>query len=80
VVRLVVGQGVGIAAVGAMLGLAGALAATRVLRSLLYGVAPSDPVTFAGIVVILVSAVLAASWLPARRAMRVQPAEALRDG
>ena len=54
--------------------------ATRLLRSMLYDVAPSDPATFAGIVGLLVATVLVASWIPARRAAGVQPMEALRDG
>jgi putative ABC transport system permease protein len=78
VVRLVVGQGLALAVVGGVIGLAAALAATRVLRSLLYDVAPSDPATFAAIAGVLVLAVTAASWIPARRAARVHPAEALR--
>ena len=68
-----------IAGVGTVVGLVGALVATRVLRSLLFGVAPSDPVTFAGIVLVLGAAVLLASWIPARRAARVMPTEALRE-
>ena len=79
VVRLVVRDGLAIAGAGTLLGLAAALAAARVLRSLLYDVAPSDPATFAGIVLLLGAAVLAASWLPARRAARVMPTEALRE-
>jgi putative ABC transport system permease protein len=79
VARLVLRQGLGIAAAGAALGLAGALAATRVLRSLLYDVAPSDPLTFAAIVALLLATVLLASWTPARRASRVAPAEVLRN-
>ena len=78
-VRLVVRSGLSIAGAGTALGLLGALVATRVLRSLLFGVAPSDPLTFAGIVGVLGSAVLLASWLPARRAARVMPTEALRE-
>ena len=78
VLRLVVGQGVGLAVVGAALGLAGALATTRVLRSLLYGVAPSDPLTLGTIVALLIAAVVAASWIPARRAASVHPSDALR--
>ncbi len=78
VLRLVVGQGIGLAVVGGALGLAGALATTRVLRSLLYEVAPSDPTTLVSIVALLVVAVIVASWLPARRAASVHPAEALR--
>jgi ABC-type antimicrobial peptide transport system permease subunit len=80
VVRLVVGQGIGLAAAGAAFGLVAALAATRVLRSLLYDVAPTDPLTFAAIVGLLLLAVIAASWIPARRAAGVHPIEALRDG
>jgi predicted permease len=78
VVRLVVGQGLAIAAAGGAAGLAGAFGATRVLRALLYDVAPSDPATFAVIVVLLGAAVVAASWLPARRAAGVAPTQALR--
>jgi predicted permease len=78
VLRLIVGQGIGLAVVGGTVGLAGALAATRVLRALLYDVAPSDPVTLVSIMALLVAAVILASWLPARRAAGVHPAEALR--
>jgi putative ABC transport system permease protein len=80
VTRLVVGHGLGIAVVGAVVGLIAALGATRVLRSLLYNVAPSDPATFVGIGAMLVIAVAAASWIPARRATRIEPTEALREG
>ena len=79
-VRLVVGQGAALAAVGAVVGLLGAGAATRLLQAQLYGVTPTDPLTYAAIVVVLGAAVLAASWLPARRAARVAPTEALREG
>jgi putative ABC transport system permease protein len=78
VLRLVVEQGVWLAAIGGGLGLAGALVATRVLRSLLYGVAPSDPLTLVSIVALLTGAVILASWIPARRAAGVHPVEALR--
>jgi len=78
VVRHVVGQGIVLAVTGGVIGLAGALATTGVLRSLLFGVAPSDPATLVAIVTILVLAVIIASWLPARRAAGVDPAEALR--
>ncbi len=73
-----VGQGLRIAAVGAGLGLGAALISTRVMRSLLYEVAPSDPVTFGAIVVVLGAAAVLASWIPARRAARVDPVEALK--
>jgi putative ABC transport system permease protein len=78
VIRLIVGQGIALAAVGGIVGIAGALATTGVMRSLLFGVEPSDPVTLVLIVGILVTAVILASWLPARRAASVDPAEALR--
>ena len=80
VARLVVRQGAAIALLGGGIGLAGALAATRVLRSLLYGVEPADPVTFTGLVALLALAVVAANWIPARRAARIDPAAALRAG
>ena len=80
VVRMVVGQGLGMALAGLVVGIAGALVVTRVLRSMLFEVAPSDPATFVGIVVLLLATVLVATWLPARRAASIQPMEALRDG
>jgi predicted permease len=79
VVRLIVGQGVLVAAVGAAFGLLGAFGATRVLGSLLYGVGTADPLTFAAMIAVLVGAVLVASWIPARRAARIDPTEALRS-
>ena len=78
VVRLVVGQGLRLAASGVVVGLVAAFMATRVLRSLLFGVAPTDPTTLVAIVTTLVLAVLAASWLPARRAAGVPAVEVLR--
>jgi putative ABC transport system permease protein len=80
VVRLVVRQGLAIVAAGGAVGLLVAIAATRVLQSLLYDVAPSDPATFVAVLALLTLAVVAASWLPARRAAGVQPTEALREG
>ena len=80
VVRLVLGQGMGIAVAGAVAGLVAALAATRVLGSLLYGVTPSDPTTFGAMVALLALAVIAACWIPARRASGIEPTEALREG
>jgi ABC-type lipoprotein release transport system permease subunit len=67
-----------LAGAGLVVGLLGAFAATRVLRSLLFGVAPTDLVTLVAIVTTLMLAVLAASWLPARRAAGVPAAEVLR--
>jgi predicted permease len=77
IMRLVARQGIVLMAIGGALGFAGAHAATRVLRSLLYDVAPSDPATFAAVVVVLALAVLVATWIPARRATRVDPMLAL---
>lgn len=78
VLRLVVGEGVGLAAAGAVVGLAGAIAATRVLRVLVFGVETWDPVTYVAIIALLGVAAAVASWIPARRAMRVSPTEAIR--
>ena len=79
VVRLVVAHGLAIAGVGAVAGIIVAAATTRVLQSLLYDVNPTDPATFAAILAVLVLCVVAASWIPARRAARIQPTEALRQ-
>ena len=76
--RLVVGEGIGLVSVGAGIGLAGALAATRVLRMFLFDLSPSDPATYVAIVVVLGGAAIVASWIPARRASRVDPVVALR--
>lgn len=78
VLRLVIGQGLLLAVVGTGVGLVGALAAVRVLSSLLYGVAPSDPGTLVSVVAILVTAALLAAWIPAQRATRIDPVDALR--
>jgi len=78
VLHLVVGEGIGLAGTGALVGLAGALAATRVLRSLLFGVDTWDPATYVAILLLLGGAAALASWIPAKRATRVDPTEALR--
>jgi putative ABC transport system permease protein len=70
--------GVALAAVGAAVGCAAAFGLTRVLRTLLFGVTPTDPVSFAGVAILLVVVALIACWWPARSAMRVEPATALR--
>jgi predicted permease len=79
VLRLVVGRGARLALVGILLGVGGALAATRVLRSFLFEITPSDPVVFVGVALGLAVVALAASWLPARRATRIDPVAVLRD-
>ena len=76
--RLVMGQGLRLALVGVGLGLCLAIALTGFLRSLLYGVSAHDPITFIGVTVFLVGVALVASFLPARRAMKIAPMEALR--
>ncbi|HXZ18632.1 MAG TPA: ABC transporter permease [Candidatus Acidoferrales bacterium] len=76
--RMVIGEGAILASVGVALGLAGSLLATRLIASQLHGVRPTDPVTFAGVTLLLAAVALAACWIPARRAMRVDPLVALR--
>ena len=75
---LVVKQGVQLAALGSAAGLIGAFALTRYVRALLFEVQPTDPVTFVVVPLVLGAVALVASWLPARRALRVDPAVALR--
>src|SRR5262249_44711308 len=79
VVRMVVGQGMAIAAAGLAIGVAGSLLATRSMTTLLYGVTPTDPLTFAAVIAGLVLTVLAACCGPALKATRVDPAIALRS-
>jgi putative ABC transport system permease protein len=78
VVRLVVREGMVLAAIGLAGGAAGAIAATRALGSLLFGVTPIDPMTFAGAAVALAGGAFVASYAPARRAAKVDPMQALR--
>jgi len=76
--RLVVGGGLKLTTLGIVLGIAAAAASTRVLASLLYGVSPVDPVSFTAIALLVMGIALAASYVPARRAVRIDPTEALR--
>lgn len=76
--QLVVTQGLKLSGIGILLGLAAALALTRVMRSMLVGVAPTDPLTFAAIAGLFVLIAAVASWLPARRAAGLDPTVALR--
>ena len=76
--RVFVRQGVLLSGVGAVLGLAAAAGLTRLMSSLLFGVTPLDPVTYAAVSALLILAAVLASYLPARRAMAIDPVEALR--
>jgi putative ABC transport system permease protein len=78
VYRMVLGEGGALLGAGLLAGLAGALAAARLLGGLLFGVAPHDPVTFGAVALLLASVGVAACWIPAARAARVDPAVALR--
>jgi putative ABC transport system permease protein len=77
VARLVVGQGMGLVLVGIGLGLAGAVALTRTVASLLFGVSPTDPTTFVLVPMGLMAVALIACLLPAHRATRIDPMRAL---
>jgi predicted permease len=78
VLGLIVGQGMTLAAVGVIAGVAGALVLTRAMAAVLYDVRTTDPATFAMVIAVLLAAALMASWLPARRALRIDPVQALR--
>jgi putative ABC transport system permease protein len=78
VLRLVVGFGMRLAVIGIVLGVGGALALTRLIAGLLYGIGASDPGTFVAVATLLSLVALLACYLPARRAARVEPMMALR--
>ena len=78
VLRLILWQGTRLALLGICIGIVGALALTRLMTKLLYGVSATDPLTFAGLALILAAVAIAACCLPARKAMRVDPMVALR--
>jgi putative ABC transport system permease protein len=78
VLRIVLGQGLTLALAGAAVGLAAALIVSEFMAGLLYGVRPTDPLTFAGVTILLIGVALLACYLPARRAVRVDPLIALR--
>lgn len=78
VLTMVLGQGLRTILVGIAIGFAGSLAITRTLQSLLFGVTATDPVTFASVILLLVTTALLACYIPARRAARVDPMVALR--
>lgn len=79
IVKMLVGQGLGLALLGIGIGIAGGLAVTRLLKSLLFEVTPTDPVTFASVAFVLVAAATIAIWIPARRAASIDPNTALRS-
>jgi putative ABC transport system permease protein len=79
VLRMVLGRALGLVALGVSVGLFGALALSRTVRSLLFNLSPTDPATFGAVAVLLTLVALLASYLPARRATRVDPLEALRS-
>jgi putative ABC transport system permease protein len=79
VLRLVLRQGLTLALLGVALGVAASLALTRLMKTLLFGVSTTDPLTFAGVALLLTCIALLACWLPARRATKVDPLIALRS-
>jgi putative ABC transport system permease protein len=79
ILRLVIGYGLRLSAAGMVVGLAGAFGLTQLLRSLLVGVQPTDPVTYASMVVVFLAIAALSAWLPARRAAALDPTRALRN-
>jgi putative ABC transport system permease protein len=78
VVRLIVAQGMRVVTVGVVIGLAGALLASRLMTQLVYGVRVTDPMTYVGVAALLGAVALVASYIPARRATRIDPLAAMR--
>jgi putative ABC transport system permease protein len=79
VLGIIIGQGMMLTLTGLAIGLGAAFGLTRLMKGLLFGVSPADPLTFAAIVLLLTAVALLACWLPARRATKVDPLTALRD-
>jgi ABC-type antimicrobial peptide transport system permease subunit len=78
VLKLVMGQGMALALIGVAAGSLAALGMTRLMKSLLFGVSATDPLTFMAIAALLALVALLACWIPARRAMKIDPVDALR--
>jgi putative ABC transport system permease protein len=78
ILQMVLHQALGLAITGAAVGIAGALIVSRLMAGLLYGVRPNDPVTFGSVALLLMGVALLACYVPARRALRVDPLVALR--
>lgn len=72
------GQGLRLPAIGVAAGLVGAFLVSRLIEHLLFQVSPTDPLTFAGVAALLMAVAIVASWIPARRATRIDPIAALR--
>ena len=75
---MVIGEGLALTAVGVVIGIGGSLLAGKLVTSLLFGVNALDPATIAGVIAVLGAVAAVASWLPARRAARVDPLTAMR--
>jgi putative ABC transport system permease protein len=75
---MIAGQGLRLAVVGVIVGAVGAAAVTQGLRTILFNVSATDPISYAGVALFLVAVAMAAAWVPARRATRVDPIIALR--
>ena len=78
VLRMVLGEGLRVALIGVAIGLVAAFASTRLIKELLFGVAPADPATFVAVSLLLVAVILTACYFPARRTTKVEPMTALR--
>ncbi|HLK18984.1 MAG TPA: FtsX-like permease family protein, partial [Bryobacteraceae bacterium] len=78
IMGMVLGQGLRLSLIGIAVGITGAFALSRILSRFLYGVAASDPITYIGVAVLLLVVALVASYIPARRAIRIDPVAALR--
>jgi ABC-type antimicrobial peptide transport system permease subunit len=79
VLRLMLWEGMRLALIGVAIGIAAGLALTRLMAKMLYGISATDPLTFSGVVMILLLVAVAACYLPARRAARINPMQALRS-